>query len=81
MSETDTIRRRGPSFFNNPALRIEARHKETGVEFYAWRPHVSMWFGDAQALLRWVKWPVKTPTGDALRAWLQEQVHEKEVAQ
>jgi hypothetical protein len=81
MSEADTIRRRGPSFFSVSALRIEARHKGDGVVFYAWRPHVSMWFGDAQALLRWVKWPAKAPTGDALRAWLQEQAHEKEVLQ
>ncbi len=27
-------------------------------------------FTDHKALLRWVKWPSKTPTGDALREWL-----------
>jgi len=81
MSEASTIRRKGSSFFSVPALRVEARHSERGVEFYAWRPHVSMWFADAQSLLRWVKWPPKTQTGDALREWLQEQAHEKEAPQ
>jgi hypothetical protein len=27
-------------------------------------------FTDHKALLRWIKWPSKTPTGDALREWL-----------
>ena len=27
---------------------------------------------DRKALLKAVKWPVKTTTGDALRAWLDE---------
>ena len=26
-------------------------------------------FTDPKAILRWVKWPPKTPTGDALREW------------
>ena len=31
-----------------------------------------MWFNERKALLRWLNWPAKTPTGDALRAWLNE---------
>ena len=27
-------------------------------------------FTDHKAILRWIKWPPKTPTGDALREWL-----------
>ena len=27
-------------------------------------------FTDPKAILKWVKWPKGTPTGDALRAWL-----------
>ena len=27
-------------------------------------------FTDTKAILKWVKWPKGTPTGDALRAWL-----------
>ena len=26
-------------------------------------------FTDYKAILRWIKWPSKTPTGDALREW------------
>ena len=26
-------------------------------------------FTDPKAILRWIKWPSKTPTGDALREW------------
>ena len=26
-------------------------------------------FTDPKAILRWIKWPPKTPTGDALREW------------
>ena len=26
-------------------------------------------FTDHKAILRWIKWPPKTPTGDALREW------------
>ena len=27
-------------------------------------------FTDSKAILKWVKWPKGTPTGDALRDWL-----------
>ena len=27
-------------------------------------------FTDTKAILKWVKWPKGTPTGDALREWL-----------
>ena len=27
-------------------------------------------FTDPKEILKWVKWPKSTPTGDALRAWL-----------
>jgi len=27
-------------------------------------------FTDTKAILKWVKWPKSTPTGDALREWL-----------
>ena len=27
-------------------------------------------FTDPKAILRWIKWPKGTPTGDALREWL-----------
>ena len=32
--------------------------------------HSAKLFTDHKDILRWVKWPSKTPTGDALREWL-----------
>ena len=61
--------------FTGPSLRIEARRDHNGRTYTAWKPHVSMWFEDRKALLRWLGWPAKTPTGDALRAWLTELEH------
>jgi hypothetical protein len=61
---------RAETFTVNGSLCIEAQHTDNGWQFYAWRPHTSQFFADAQALLRWAKWPTKTPTGDALRQWL-----------
>jgi hypothetical protein len=60
--------------FTAPGLWIERRwDRWNGAMFIAWRPHVSMAFSDRRALLRFVAWPAKTPTGDALRAWLDQQ--------
>lgn len=56
--------------FHANSLRVEAQRQDTGWHFYAWRPHTSQAFTDSKSLLRWAKWPIKTPTGDALRQWL-----------
>ena len=37
-------------------------------------------FTEHKALLRWVKWPSKTPTGDALREWLASFDQEQEAS-
>jgi hypothetical protein len=58
--------------FTGPSLRIESRRDHNGRTYTAWKPHVSMWFNERKALLRWLAWPPKTPTGDALRAWLDD---------
>jgi hypothetical protein len=53
-------------------LRVERRHDRwNGTSYMAWKPHVSMLFTDPKELLRFIAWPKKTPTGDALRAWLE----------
>ena len=41
-----------------------------GPLFIAWKPSVSMAFRERKALLRFVAWPAKTPTGDRFREWL-----------
>ena len=56
--------------FQAQTLHIEAQRTDNGWLFYAWRPHISQPFSDSASLLRWVRWPAKTPTGDALRQWL-----------
>lgn len=61
-----------PVEFRVPTLTVTS-YLEDGVRWYvAWRPHTSQIFTDQKALLKWAKWPVKTPTGDALRDWLAE---------
>jgi hypothetical protein len=56
--------------FHAATLRIEAQRTDSGWAFTAWRPHTSQCFTDSASLLRWAKWPAKTPTGDALRQWI-----------
>ena len=57
--------------FTAGGLRIERRHDRwNGTSYMAWKPHVSMLFTDTKELLRFIGWPRKTPTGDALREWL-----------
>lgn len=58
--------------FTGPTIRIESRRDHNGRSYTAWKPHVSMWFDERKALLRWLGWPAKTPTGDAIRAWLND---------
>lgn len=61
-----------PVEFRTPTLTVTS-FLEDGVRwFVAWRPGTSQMFTDAKELLRWVKWPAKTPTGDALRDWLAQ---------
>lgn len=57
--------------FTASGLRVERRHDRwNGTSYMAWRPHVSMLFTDTKELLRFIGWPRKTPTGEALREWL-----------
>jgi hypothetical protein len=58
--------------FTAGGLRVERRHDRwNGTSYMAWRPHVSMLFTDPKELLRFIAWPAKTPTGEALREWLK----------
>jgi hypothetical protein len=42
-----------------------------GEGFIAWKPYTSMCFTNRKALLRFIAWPAKTPTGDEIREWLR----------
>lgn len=55
------------------SLWIERQEDRDGnVSFIAWKPHQSRVFFDKKTLLKFCKWPIKTPTGDSLREWLNE---------
>lgn len=51
-------------------LCIETGRDWNGRWFIAWKPDVSQLFRDTRAMLRWLAWPVKTPTGDSIRSWI-----------
>jgi hypothetical protein len=57
--------------FTAPGCYIERQwDRWNGASFIAWKPHVSMICRDRKALLRFISWPAKTPTGDRIREWL-----------
>ena len=57
--------------FTAPGLLVTRQwDRWNGALFIAWKPSVSMAFRDRKALLKFVAWPAKTPTGDRFREWL-----------
>ena len=58
--------------FERPGIWIETSKDWDGRWFVAWQPNISQGFSDAETMLRWIRWPAKTPTGDALRSWLAD---------
>lgn len=57
--------------FTAPGLLVVRQwDRWNGALFIAWKPNVSMAFRDRKLLLKFVAWPVKTPTGDRFREWL-----------
>jgi hypothetical protein len=58
--------------FTAKGVWLDANLDLSGRYFTAWKPHASAHFRDAKQLLRWLAWPAKTPTGDAIRAWLSD---------
>jgi hypothetical protein len=57
--------------FTAPGLVVTRQwNRWNGALFIAWKPSVSMAFRERKALLKFVAWPAKTPTGDRFREWL-----------
>jgi hypothetical protein len=57
--------------FTAPGLLVTRQwDRWNGPLFIAWKPSVSMAFRERKALLKFVAWPAKTPTGDRFREWL-----------
>ena len=64
--------------FEAPGLKVTRTYDRGSGEFFiAWKPDVSMWFKDRKAMLKFVAWPPKTPTGDRLRDWLNSFANEE----
>lgn len=63
--------------FTRPGLRILSHRDSQGrrytASYTACRdPGASWYFADRRSLLRWIRWPPQTQTGEELRAWLDE---------
>jgi len=59
-------------FAPNGGIRIETGRDWCGRYYICWQPGVSVFVRTRKEVLRFMGWPTKTPTGDALRAWLDE---------
>lgn len=57
--------------FERRGVWVNTDRDWNGRYYVAWQPNKSAIFRDTKELLRWLKWPPKTPTGDALREWVQ----------
>ena len=51
-------------------LRIETWRDFDGRVFICWKPDVSIYCRTRKEVLKFAAWPIKTPTGDALRSQL-----------
>lgn len=59
--------------FTASGLWVERQQRKgEPITYVAWKPCISQGFNEPADLLRWVKWPAGTPTGDALRGWLKD---------
>ena len=64
--------------FKAPGLLVVRQwDRWNGALFIAWKPSVSMAFRERKQLLKFVAWPVKTPTGDRFREWLNSFEQQK----
>jgi hypothetical protein len=56
--------------FEARGLSIETWRDHNGRHFNCWRPQTSVYRNSRQGVLKFAAWPIKTPTGDSLRSWL-----------
>jgi hypothetical protein len=57
--------------FDHPGIRVSTWF-DGERNYCCWRPHISVFCANRKEVLRFMAWPAKTATGDALRAWLTE---------
>ena len=53
-------------------LRVETWREFDGRVYTCWKPDVSIYCRTRKEVLKFAAWPSKTPTGDALRATLDQ---------
>ena len=58
--------------FATKTLRIETSIDASGRWYVVWKPNVSVYCRTRKEVLKFASWPTKTPTGDSLRAWLDQ---------
>ena len=58
--------------FVSKGLRIETSVDWTSRWYVVWKPDVSVYVRTRKEVLKFASWPAKTPTGDSLRAWLDQ---------
>jgi hypothetical protein len=58
--------------FESRGVLIESSLDTNGRYYTAWRPNCSMFFRDRKALVKWLAYPVQTPTRALILAWLDE---------
>jgi hypothetical protein len=58
--------------FPHPSLYVESFLDGNGRVFVCCDKGTSRFCDSRKEVLRFLQWPTKTPTGDALRAWLSE---------
>ncbi len=65
-----------PEVFERPSVLVERHRLREGppVHYVCWKPHTSVFCADRLSVIRFFKWPKSTPTGDALREWLDQFV-------
>lgn len=59
-----------PQTFDAPRGALQITWQPRDRSFICYRPHVSVFCTTPKEVLAFAKWPASTPTGAALREWL-----------
>ena len=65
-----------PEVFQRPGILIERHRLREGppVHYVCWKPGTSCFRADRLSVIKWFSWSKGTPTGDAMREWLDQFV-------
>jgi hypothetical protein len=59
-------------FSPSRGIRIETSKDWSGRYYICWQPGASIFVRTRKEVIKFFGWPIKTPTGDALRVWLTD---------